>query len=130
MLDPVSLLASTQVAPVSVQQPQLQTRFDPSDTKLFKALMHGHGTHPAETSGGPALQQIKDAVEARFGTAGPSFEDLRRGMTENASKDPASFQIGMANLTVGVMSRIAGLHALTSLTTAVTNLFGTILKPQ
>jgi hypothetical protein len=130
MSDPVTLSMSAGIAPTHASHLQTHARLDPADTRLFHGMVMRHPTHSADGSTGASLRQVSEALEARFGGATHSLDEAGRSLMAVDFHDPIKAQLMTANYTVEALAHFNKLHIATSMATAATSLFGTLLKSQ
>lgn len=110
-------------------------RPDPAEAQVFASHMQaGSGqaegpaqaAHVAGRSTVPALlQTLADQMHAR------PVEDIQRSMLAAIDpEDPARTMVAMTNLSMEATASMSRLHLCTSLASAATSLFGTLLKNQ
>jgi hypothetical protein len=128
MSDPVTLSMSAGIAPPSAPHLQTHARLDPADTKLFHGMVHRHPIHSTDSSIGTSVRQVSDALEARFGGATHSLSEAGHSLMDLDFKDPLKATVMAANYTVEALAHFNKLHIATSMATAATSLFGTLLK--
>lgn len=105
-------------------------RPDPAEAQVFAGHMQAGGpaqaAHVAGRSTVPALlQTLADQMHAR------PVEDIQRSMLAAIDpEDPARTMVAMTNLSMEATASMSRLHLCTSLASAATSLFGTLLKNQ
>ena len=133
MTDPVALsVAPAQVAASGASRPPVAAQFEPAETKMFAHMMQGAPAQ-ASTSAGPpsALRDAAMAVATQFGGNVRSFEDVRRSMLASIDLgDPVKTMFVMTDHAMETQMMFSKLHIASSLASAATSLFGTLLKNQ
>jgi len=113
-------------------------RPDPAEAQMFAGHMQAGGqaggqaegpaqaAHVAGRSTVPALlQTLADQMHAR------PMEDIQRSMLASIDpEDPAKTMVAMTNLSMEATASMSRLHLCSSLASAATSLFGTLLKNQ
>jgi len=131
MSDPVTLSMSAGIAPSGAPQLHTHARLDPADTKLFHGMVHHHSISSTDSSSiSTSVRQVSDALEARFGGTTHSLAEAGHSLMDVDFKDPIKAQLMTANYTVEALAHFNKLHIATSMATAATSLFGTLLKSQ
>lgn len=133
MTDPVVLaMPPADVAGAAAPRPAPTARFDPQDTKMFANLMQGVSMPQGASAGAPStLRDAAMALAAQFGGNVRSLEDMRHSMLESIDlSDPIRTMFAITDHSMEAQTMFAKLHISTSLASAATNLFGTLLKNQ
>ena len=99
-----------------------------AEARLFAQMMMQPGG-TAVPSG--SVNDMARSIAAQFGTQSRSFEDLRRSMFKSMDfRDPIKTMFTLTDHSLEAHTMFAKLHISTSLASATTSLFGTLLKNQ
>lgn len=125
-----TVLAAQQAVPTAADTAQRQqTQFDPVQTRAFASLM-AHGTATPSTAAPGAFSDFAASMATQFGQT-RSFEEIRHSMlTSFDIHDPIGSMYAMTSNSMEAHALFAKLHISTSLASAATSLFGSLLKNQ
>ena len=133
MADPIALAAPIPEAAAvqNIAKPTPPAQLEPAETKMFAALMHGAPIVTSPTGGTPgAFSDVAASLTTQFGKT-RTFEEIRHSMLVSYDvHDPIGSMFAMTNNSMEANVLFSKLHISTSLASAATSLFGSLLKNQ
>ena len=128
MTDPIAMTAATTPLAASAAPPVPTQQLEPADTKMFATLMRGEpAADPVAT---PTPGDVAQSLQTQFGQT-RSFEEIRSSMLQSWDPhDPIKSMFTMASNGMEAQMLFSKLHIATSLASAATSLFGSLLKNQ
>jgi len=136
MIDPIAqstALASTApgsaaAATAAAAAAQPPAALPPAETRMFATLMQGGNV--ASTPGPDAFSDVAASLGTQFGKS-RSFEEIRHSMLSSFDpSDPIKSMFVMTSDGMEAHMLFTRLHISTSLASAATSLFGSLLKNQ
>jgi len=138
MIDPIA--QSTAVAPAApgsaaaatavANATQPPAALPPAETRMFATLMQGSGSAAAAAPSSSAFSDVAASLGNQFGKT-RSFEEIRHSMLNSFDpSDPIKSMFAMTSDGMEAHMLFARLHISTSLASAATSLFGSLLKNQ
>lgn len=137
MSDPTVAAAAGAVPPAEMTGPAAQqasnpARFDPAETRTFANMMQAGPNGAAAAASSPsALGDAAKAMAAQMSGNNRSFEDMRKSLFESVDfNDPIGTMFAMTDHQMEMQMFFTKMHFSSSLASAATNVFGTLLKNQ
>jgi hypothetical protein len=125
----------TAVKPVEQQAvAQTPSQPDPAETSRFSRYMAGgdlaYGVQSSSATSN-ATRSAATALAAKVGGGYRSFEDIRASMMRSLDpSNPMQTMFAMTSLSIEAQATFTRLHLSSSLASAATSLFGTLLRNQ
>jgi hypothetical protein len=129
----IGTAAATAVAATGgTAAPAQAAPIDRADAQAFARLVGTHGLAASGASGAPgALQDAANSLAAQLGGNARSIEEIRASMLQSIDlRDPIRTMFVLTDTAIEAQATFARLHISSSLASAATSLFGTLLKNQ
>lgn len=126
MIDPIAQSTAAATAAAAATQPP--AALQPAETRMFATLMQGGSVAPAASP--DAFSDVAASLGTQFGKT-RSFEEIRHSMLNSFDpSDPIKSMFVMTSDGMEAHMLFTRLHISTSLASAATSLFGSLLKNQ
>ncbi|ADU39137.1 hypothetical protein [Variovorax paradoxus] len=135
MTDP-TVAAAAGAAPPEMTGPAAQqaanpARFDPAETRTFANMMQAGPQGAAAVSSPSALGDAAKAMAAQMSGNNRSFEDMQKSLLASVDfNDPIGTMFAMTDHQMEMQMFFTKIHFSSSMASAATNVFGTLLKNQ
>jgi hypothetical protein len=129
MTDPIATAAPAALAAASPAAPNASpVPLEPADTRMFASMMR---SEDLAAPAGPSMPaNAAQSFAAQFDNT-RSFEEIRTSMLQSYDpRDPIKSMFTMASNGMEAQMLFSKLHIATSLASAATSLFGSLLKNQ